>query len=125
MSSLGRNTEENHHSRRVMIVWVCITVMIMFVMPFAVAEFASESAGMALCMMLFLVINPLYSIILGVVSGKNIKVLWNLPVISAVAFLSGTWLFFDRQEPWFMAYAAVYLCIGVITMLITNHIRQK
>lgn len=45
----------------------------MFILPFAVAKLASECAGMALCMMLFLVINPLYSIILGIISGKNIK----------------------------------------------------
>ena len=38
----------------------------MFILPFAVAKLASECAGMALCMMLFLVINPLYSIIVNV-----------------------------------------------------------
>ena len=73
----------------------------MFILPFAVAKLASECAGMALCMMLFLVINPLYSIILGIISGKNI------------------------QEPWFLVYATIYLCIGIISMLITNYIKQK
>jgi len=108
-----------------MIIWIGITIAIMFILPFAVAKLASECAGMALCMMLFLVINPLYSIILGIVSGKNIKVLWHLPIISAIAFLAGAWLFFDIKEPWFIAYAAAYLCIGVIVMLITNLIKQK
>ena len=97
----------------------------MFILPLAVARLASECAGMALCMMLFLVINPIYSIALGIVAGRNIKLLWNLPIISAVAFLSGTWLFFDIHEPLFLAYAAIYLCIGIITMLITNHIKRK
>ena len=97
----------------------------MFFLPFAVAKLASECAGMALCMILFFVINPIYSVILGVVAGREIKTLWNLPLISAVAFLAGTWMFFDIHEPWFIAYAAAYLCIGVVAMLITNFIKSK
>ena len=46
------------------IYWLCATIAVMFVLPFAVARLASECSGMALCMMLFLVINPIYSIIL-------------------------------------------------------------
>ncbi len=105
--------------------WIGITLAVMFILPFAVAKLASECAGMALCMMLFLVINPIYSIILGVIAGRNIKKLWNLPLISAVAFLAGTWLFFDIHEPWFIVYATTYLCIGVVAMLITNYIKRK
>lgn len=97
----------------------------MFILPFAVARLASECAGMALCMMLFLIINPIYSIILGIVAGRDIKALWNLPLISAIAFLAGAWLFFDIHEPWFIVYAAVYLCIGVFAMLTTNYIKRK
>lgn len=105
--------------------WIGITLAVMFITPFAVARIASECAGMALCMMLFLVINPLYSVILGIVAGRDIKALWNLPLISAVAFLSGAWLFFDIHEPWFIAYAAVYLCLGVVAMLITYYLKRK
>lgn len=112
-------------SRRVMMIWTGITIVIMFFLPFVVAKLASECAGMALCMMLFLVINPLYSIILGIISGKNIKKLWHFPIISVVAFLAGVWLFFGIQEPWFLVYATIYLCIGIISMLITNYIKQK
>lgn len=97
----------------------------MFVLPFALAKLASECAGMALCMLLFFVINPIYSIILGIVAGREIKTLWNLPPISAVVFLAGVWMFFDIHEPWFIVYAAAYLCIGVVAMLITNHIKSK
>jgi hypothetical protein len=111
--------------KRTSLKWIGITTAVMFILPFAVTKFASECAGMALCMMLFFVINPIYSIILGIVAGRYLKALWNLPLISAVAFLAGTWLFFDIHEPWFIAYAATYLCIGVIAMLITNHLKRK
>lgn len=112
-------------SNRKLIRWIGITLAVMFILPFAVAKHASECAGMALCMLLFLVINPIYSIILGIVAGRNIKTMWNLPLISAVAFLAGAWLFFDTHEPWFIVYATTYLCIGVVAMLITNYLKSK
>jgi len=111
--------------KRTALKWIGITLAVMFILPFVVARLASECAGMALCMMLFLVINPIYSIILGIVAGQNIKMLWNLPLISAVAFLVGACLFFDIHEPWFTVYAAIYLSLGVIVMLITNYITRK
>lgn len=112
-------------SVRHLIKWIVITIAVMFILPFAVARLASECAGMVLCMMLFLVINPIYSIMLGIVAGRNVKALWTLPLISAVAFLAGVWMFFDIHEPWFIAYATVYLCLGVIAMLITNRLKRK
>lgn len=100
--------------------WLGITLAVMFILPFAVAKLASECAGMAFCMILFLVVNPLYSILIGIVSGRNIKSLWNLPIISAVSFLAGSWLFFDIHELWFIVYAGIYLFLGVVSMTVTH-----
>lgn len=92
----------------------------MFLLPFAVARLASECSGMALCMVLFFIINPIYSAILGFNCGKNIRRMWNLPLVSSIAFLAGTWLFFDIKEVWFLIYAAIYLALGWIAMFIRN-----
>lgn len=88
----------------------------MFILPFMIARLASECSGMALCMIAFFIINPMYSAILGYRCGKDVKGMWNLPLVSAIAFLAGTWLFFDIKEPWFIVYAVVYLAIGWIAM---------
>jgi len=56
-------------------------------------------------------------------SGKDTP--QKLPIISAVIIQLGTWLFFDMYDPVFLRYTAVYLCIGVLTMLITNYIKRK
>lgn len=101
-----------------LIIWLSVTIMVMFILPFAVAKLASECSGMALCMMLFLIINPIYSVILGFNCGKNIRRMWNLPLVSSIAFLAGTWLFFDIKEIWFLIYAAIYLALGWIAMFI-------
>ena len=80
---------------------------------------------MAVCFLLFFAVNPLYSVLIGVFAGKDVKHLWSLPVISAVLFLIGTWIFFDMGETAFILYAAVYLIIGIMAMLISMFIRKK
>lgn len=96
-----------------------------FVLPFAVATLASECSGMALCMILFLVINPVYSIILGAVCAKDIRHMWNLPLVSAIAFLAGTWLFFDIKEIWFLIYATIYLALDWIVMYVRKYLSRQ
>ncbi len=79
---------------------------------------------MILCIIVFYIINPVYSIILGANCGKNIRQMWNIPLLSAIMFLSGTWLFFDIKEVWFIIYAAAYLAIGWIAMFTSSYLRK-
>lgn len=112
-------------NKRAIIIWLAITILVMLALPFAVARLASECSGMALCMMLFLIVNPIYSAILGYRCGKDIKKMWNLPLVSAVAFLAGIWIFFDIHELWFVVYATVYLAIGWIAMAISKYLNRR
>ena len=112
-------------NKRAIIIWLSVTIIVMFALPFAVAGLASECSGMALCMMLFFIVNPIYSAILGYRCGKDIKKMWNLPLVSALAFLAGTWIFFDIHELWFIVYATVYLAIGWTAMAISKHINNS
>ncbi|MDE6177716.1 MAG: hypothetical protein K2F86_00935 [Duncaniella sp.] len=105
-------------------VWLTATVAIMFLLPLATAAFAPENAGMALCMMLFYVVNPIYSAILGYRCGKDIRRMRYLPPVSATTFLAGSWLFFDMAEPCFAAYAAVYLAISEAMMWLSHMLRK-
>lgn len=111
--------------RRIIITWIAVTVAVMFVFPLAVAGLASECSGMALCMILFFIVNPIYSAILGFRCGKDIRRMWNLPLVSSIAFLAGTWLFFDIKEVWFIIYASVYLIIGLTAMGINKYLNCR
>ena len=112
-------------NRQMVILWLTITAMVMFALPFVVARFASECSGMALCMILFFIVNPIYSAILGFCCGRNIRQMWNLPLVSSIAFLAGTWLFFDIKEIWFIINATVYLIIGWMAMGISKYMNHK
>ena len=112
-------------NNRTIFIWLAVTIVVMFALPFAIARLSSECSGMALCMILFFIINPIYSVILGYCCGKNVRIMWNLPLVSAIAFLAGTWIFFDIHELWFLVYAVVYLIIGYIAMFISKHLNRR
>lgn len=112
-------------SRKVIITWLGVTVVVMFALPWAVARLASECSGMALCMILFFIVNPLYSAVLGFNCGRDVRRMWNLPLVSSIAFLAGTWLFFDIRDVWFLIYAAAYLAIGWAAMFVSKYLRKN
>lgn len=112
-------------SHKVIITWLAVSIAVMFALPFAVARLASECSGMALCMILFFIVNPIYSAILGFHCGSDIRRMWDLPLVSSIAFLAGTWLFFDIKEVWFIIYALVYLIIGWSAMGISKYLNNK
>ena len=64
-------------------------------------------------------------ILCGVFAGKDIKRLWSLPIIIAVLFLVGVWLFFEMGKPAFLLYCGCYLIIGIIVMLISAFVSKR
>ena len=95
------------------ILWVVTSTVVMLELPWLAVTFIKGDAGMAVCLLLCLAVNSLYSVIIGAFVGKNIRHLWSLPVISPALFLIGTWIFFEIGETAFILYAAVYLALGI------------
>ncbi len=107
------------------ILWLAASAVVMLAFPWLAVTFVKGDAGMVVCFLLFFVVNPLYSAIIGAFAGKDIRHLWSLPVISALLFLIGTWIFFEMGETAFILYAAGYLTLGIAAMLISMLIRKK
>ena len=80
------------------IFWLAVSALIMLVLPWLAVTFIKSDAGMAVCFLLFFVINPIYSLIVGAFAGRDIKHRWGLPVVPTALFLVGTWIFFDAGE---------------------------
>ncbi len=102
-----------------------LSAFIMFALPWCAVTFVKGDAGMAVCFILFFAVDPVHSLILGVFAGMDIKTMWCLPILSAVFFLAGTWIFFDPGETAFLLYAAIYLALGLAAMPVTALIRKK
>ena len=95
-----------------------ISAVVMLGLPFLAVNLAPGDAGMAICFLLFFGVNPLYSLILGVVTGMDVKALWPVPVVSALLFLAGCWIFFDPSEPLFLTYGIVYLVVSLLAIFL-------
>ncbi len=111
--------------KKEIILWVTASMAVMLALPWLAVTFVKGDAGMAVCFLLFFAVNPVYSVITGVFAGKDVKHLWSLPIVSAVMFLTGTWIFFDMGETAFILYAVVYLALGIAAMLSSMVIRKK
>ena len=107
------------------IFWLIFSAFVMFILPWLAVTLIKSDGGMAACFILFFAVNPVFSIILGIFASEDIRKSWWLPVISAVFFLAGTWIFFDMGEAAFIMYAAGYLVLGIAAMLVSAFIRKK
>ncbi len=107
------------------ILGIVVSTVVMLMFPWLAVTFVKGDVGMAACLFLFFAVNPLYSVIIGVFTGKNIRHLWSLPIISAMLFLIGTWIFFDMGETAFILYAVVYFVLAIVAMLISMFIRKR
>lgn len=107
------------------ILWLVVSAVIMLLFPFLAVTFVKADAGMAVCFILFYAVNPIYSVVIGIFAGKDIKRLWSLPIISSILFLADTWILFDMGEIAFIMYAVVYLIMGMLAMLGSMFISKK
>ena len=107
-----------------LIVWTISAIILMIGFPWLAVKFAGGD-GMAICFILFFAINPLYAMVCGGFAGRNIKQLWALPIITAVLFLAGAWLFFEMGEIAFLLYCGCYFVIGTVAMVISSFINKR
>lgn len=104
--------------------WTMLALLIMIGCPWLAVAFAKD-AGMAICFLLFFAINPLFSALCGAFAGRELRLLWPLPLITAGLFLVGTWLLFEMAETAFLLYGGGYLLIGMLAMLISALVKCK
>ena len=91
--------------------WILASGGIMLGLPCLAVTFLEDDSGMATCLILLFALNPIYAICAGVYAGKYIKKLWASPILTALFFLAGTWLFLDIGEKAFLLYALVYFYV--------------
>ena len=93
-----------------------LTAALMLLAPWLAVTFVRGDGGMAVCFIFFFAVNPLYAACCGFFAGRALKKRWYFPILPAVLFVLGTWIFFEPGEPAFLLYAAVYTVIGFAAM---------
>lgn len=101
-----------------------ISALIMIGLPCLTVFFVPEDMGMGICLLLFFVVNPVYTMVSGWKDGKDSRQQWSSPAITALLFLAGTWLFLEWGEAAFLVYALGYLLIGIASMGISAFVKK-
>ena len=102
----------------VLLLGMCITALVMLGLPRLAVTLVPADRGMLVSLLLFLAVNPLYAVLVGLVSAANPKVLWLLPLAVAEMFVLGAMLAFERVDPSFFLSAGIYLLLGIGFMLL-------
>ena len=96
--------------------WLILTAIVMLVFPWLTYTFIKGDTGMAVCFVLFFVIDPLFSIICGVFASRNPKKLWACPLMTGILFILGCWMSFEMGEGAFVVYGIGYCAISAAAM---------
>ena len=99
-----------------LLTWLILTANVMLVFPWLTYTFIKGDTGMAVCFVLFFVIDPLFSIICGVFASRKPKKLWVCPLMTGILFILGCWLAYEMGEGAFVVYGIGYCAIGAAAM---------
>ncbi|MBO5907153.1 MAG: hypothetical protein J6Q85_03270 [Clostridia bacterium] len=74
---------------------------------------------------LMFTINPLVSVWLGALSGKDIRHLWWFSPTFSILFLLGFWLSIGQIVLDLTIYACIYMVLGLVSLVISNIVCSK
>ena len=100
-----------------LIVILAILVTAMLIIPLVAVNTVKADAGMLVAMMLFFLVYPAFSIVIGIIAGKDIKFFWFTPLLIAGLFWAFSSLTYETAFP--IVYSAIYLAVSAVSMLIT------
>lgn len=101
--------------RAVIILITIITTML--IIPLITANTVTSDAGMLVTLLLFFILNPIVSALVGLLSGKDARHFWFTPILVGILF----WLFssFTYQTAFPYVYSAIYFIICAVAMAVT------
>lgn len=94
-----------------------LCLVCLFVLPLLFINVASSDAGMALCLVLFFAVDPLFFIVLGLICGTDLKKLWLIVPAAAIFFPLGFSLAAGEFVSDIFAYCPIYLAAGILSMI--------
>ncbi len=104
--------------------WAAVSAFVMIALPWLFRSLIQGYLAFAAIFSLLFVLNPIYSAVVGVFAGRDMKALWYLLLLPPLFFLAGIALVFTLSEWVFFCYAALYLALGTAAMLISSAIRK-
>lgn len=95
---------------------------VMVVVP-ALIRFLPSDAFMGAAVLLFLLVDPLFSLGAGIAAGWDIRLYWYVPLLNALLYWLGACLFIAGWNLSILFYVLVYAFVGAGAMCLTCFVR--
>lgn len=105
--------------------FIMVTAFFLVGIPWIVVFFVKGNYYDLALKLMFLALNPLYAMAVGISAGKNIKIRWLMCILPPFMFMGCIWLLFDFKDLKFHYYAVLYFLIEIVFMMISWAIRKK
>ena len=92
-------------------------IIILAITPLIFIKLAQPHEFMGIMILLFFVVNPITSIFVNSMVGRDIKKLWWTPIMFCIIFLLSYWFILKEIILDLMVYAVIYIIIGIIFMI--------
>ncbi len=106
------------------IIILIISVFVMVLLPFLAVRLVPSDAGLSVVLLLFFVVNPLYSAVIGVIAGIKGKWEWLWVIVLPLIFTAGTFGVFGDFVLDFLFYTALYTAVCLAAALIAWVIKK-
>ena len=102
---------------------VATIVIAMLIVPIITVHTVKSDAGMMVTLLLFFVVHPIVSAVVGILAGKDVKHFWFSPLLVAGLF----WLFscFKYEPAIPVLNSAAYFAVSAVSMFLTWLITQR
>ena len=104
---------------------ILIMILTLLIIPLIFFKMIQPYEFMGVIVFLFFIINPINSMIVNLIVGKDIKKLWWVPIVFSVAFLFSYWIILKEIILDLIFYALIYLILGVLCMFVSWFIVRK
>ena len=105
-------------------IWTLKASFIMLVIPFVILSLVPSDWAMIVNIVLLLFVNTIFSAYTGWISGKDVHILWELPLVLCVLFAIGYNVFIEMGLSATLYYCSVYAITAYISMLLSYKMRK-
>jgi len=105
------------------VVSLLLTLVVMVLVPIITIFTALGADALGLMYLYTMVLNPIASIVIGILSGWGKKTQWYLPLVNAVVYLIASIVMMEFDISWLIG-AVAYFVLGVAAAYITNAVRK-
>lgn len=106
------------------IISVILSLIAMVLVPALTITTLLGGDALGIMLILTFTLNPIVSVVIGILSGWDGKVQWYLPLANAVIFLIASILIMEFDIS-LLIEAVIYFALGILAAYITNTVKNK